>query len=120
MKRRKLLIPFLALSLINLIIFYYKDLFHYQPLRDYETLYKKLNPDREKIWSQDYYTSTPLSEKNESKKISTSLFPSQNITDLEKVLLIGNHLHEGFKHRYGPPTDSFVKITPINQYHALN
>ncbi|ANE52431.1 hypothetical protein [Flavisolibacter tropicus] len=119
MKRRNLIVLFVALTAINLIIYYYRDYFHYQPYRDHSFLYKECNEDCEALWKTDFKTSHYKEQIEAKRSVASWLLDSSNST-LVKANQISKQIYDDFGKRYGHPKAYLLQLSPFNQYKALN
>ena len=101
------------LSIINLIIFFYRDKFTYHKYATYSSLYSS-DTLRWKKFIDDY----PQQELREAKGIVDSLHISNQPTSI-KVQEIGKFLYNAFKKQLGQSSTQLVPASPLTQYKIL-
>lgn len=117
MQRKPLLLIFLFLTLINIIVFFFRSHFQYQPYTNYASLYAPCYENCERKW-KEYIYDFPPRELEEAKKITDSLVvPSSG--SFQKVLKIGSFLYERFSGKLGTPSADLLASTPMAQYKKL-
>lgn len=119
MKQRKTLLFFIILTLINGIILYYRDSFQYIPQASYKTLYQECNSNCQNKW-RAFIKPYPEGELQEAKQISGAWINAEAPTTLAKVQRISNVIHKMFKDRNGVPSQSFLNLSPLQQYKTLH
>lgn len=102
-----------------MIIYYYRDFFHYQPYRSYNTLYKPCNVACELLWKTDYLVSG-ITEQSEAKQIIADQLTDAPSATLARVTLVSKHIYETFGKRYGQPKAALLQLSPLNQYKFLS
>lgn len=101
------------LSVINLIIFFYRDKFTYHKYATYSSLYSS-DTLQWKKFIDDY----PQRELREAKGIVDSLHISNQPTSI-KVQEIGKFLYNAFKKQLGQSSTQLVPASPLTQYKIL-
>lgn len=119
MKNRSLLLLFLLLTAINLIVYFYRDRFHYQPYRSYAELYKECNTDCKALWKTDFLASSDV-EQTEARQISEPWVANIPDSTLTKATLLSKQIYETFGQRFGQPKAALLQLSPLNQYKFLN
>ena len=118
MFKKKVTVIFIFLTIINIVIFVYRDHFMYRPFSGYEELYECTDGDCMEKWSlfkNDY----PVEEYNLARHISDSVIGKDPISTQEKILKIGSFVHNRFKNQMGKPGKELLTATPMNQYNML-
>ena len=115
MKSRKnhIVVLFSILSIINIVIFFYRDKFSFHKYATYSTLYSADTIKWKKIIN-DY----PKQELVEAKAILDSLQINHRPTPV-KVVEIGRFLYNHFHKQLGHSSDQLVSASPLNQYKIL-
>ena len=119
MFKKKVTIIFLLLTIINIVIFVFRDHFMYRPFSGYKELYECTDADCLEKWNlfkNDY----PVDELNQAKKISDSVIGKKSISTEEKILKIGSFVHNRFKNQMGKPNQEVLTASPMNQYNMLS
>jgi hypothetical protein len=101
------------LSIINLIIFVYRDKFTYHKYATYSSLYSSDTLRWKKI-IDDY----PRQELREAKGIIDSLHINNQSTSI-KVQEIGKFLYNAFKKQLGKSSNQLIAASPLAQYKIL-
>jgi len=101
------------LSLINLIIFFYRDKFTYHKSATYASLYSSDTLKWRKFIS-DY----PEQELHEAKDIVDRLHINNQPTS-RKVQEIGKFLYNSFKNQLGESSTELASASPLSQYKIL-
>jgi hypothetical protein len=123
MKRSRLkfaLILLLVLSIINILIFIYRDHFHYLPYRSYESLYAECNENCKEKWAEgtQIFSKAELNEANQILLAHTDIKNKKQ--SLEKVQLIASFVYNKFHEQYGRPADSILSWTPLQKFKLLS
>jgi len=113
--RNNTIVLLIALTLANLLIFYYKDNFIYHQYGDYSCLYSS-ETGRWSAFVKDY----PHGELVQAKKIIDSAIPSGNLSSVSTILGIGKLLYTRFHNRNGVPSATLARASPLQQYNLLN
>lgn len=118
-RKRSIKIIFLLLTVINLVIFYFRDHFQYQPYRSEKDLYAQCDAACESKWKR-FVDDFPDSELKEGKKISDSLLLNNHGDKGAKMLRLGMHLFERFRKQLGKPSEELLQSSPFIQYQKLS
>ena len=119
MKYKSLSLLFLFLTVINFVIYFYRDTFHYQPYRSYAELYKVCDINCKTLWKTDFLASSTL-EQAEARKISKRWLANTPNSSLTKANLLSKYIYETFGHRYGQPKATLLQLSSLAQYRFLN
>lgn len=107
------------LTAFNILIFFFKHHFQYQPYSTYEELYKKCDRDCQLKWGR-FKNSYLQDELKEAKRIlQDSLNFSTQLTQVEKIERISKFVYRLFQKHQGLPTLEFQIWSPLKQYHSL-
>jgi hypothetical protein len=118
MQRRKIiLIIFVLLTVINIIIFIFRDAFMYQPYASRNELYRPCDEKCIAQWNQ-FVGDYPAEELKEAKRITDSLIRGSTSTTMS-IMNIGSYLHNRFKAQLGMPSQALMNSSPLNQYKQL-
>jgi hypothetical protein len=101
------------LSIINLIIFFYRDKFTYHKSATYASLYS-FDTLKWRKFISDY----PEQELHEAKDIIDRLHINNQPTSM-KVQEIGKFLYNAFKKQLGKPSTELASASPLSQYKIL-
>jgi hypothetical protein len=112
-RKNHIAVVFVILSIINLIIFFYRDRFNFHKYGTYSSLYSSDTTKWEKF-IHDY----PQQELIEAKRIVDSLQLSNQQTSVT-VLKIGTFLYNRFKKQLGKSSDQLASASPLTQYKIL-
>jgi hypothetical protein len=115
---KKTVIAFLILSVLNVVIFYFREAFAYVPVATHETLYENHTDKNLNKWirfSEDY----PAEEETEAKQISSNWFDEKDVTTLDSVLKIANKIHNNFNKQTDRPSLFLELQSPLNKYKTL-
>ncbi|MGZ8537286.1 MAG: hypothetical protein ACXWV9_03435, partial [Flavisolibacter sp.] len=96
MHKKKVTVFFIFLTIINIVIFLFRDHFVYRPFSNYKELYECSDPACLEQWSlfkNDY----PKQELHKAKQISDSVIGNEPTSIEEKILKIGSFVHNRFK-----------------------
>lgn len=115
--RRSLLLFIILLSVTNIVVFLFRDHFHYQPYAGYSQLYGACNAECEKKWKQ-FADDYPAKDLSEAGKITDSITAGK-IHTLNKALAIGSYLYNRFSQQSGRPSEMLLKASPLDQYKTL-
>jgi hypothetical protein len=115
--RRIYLFIFILLTVINIVVFIFRNHFSYQPYADYNSLYAPCNDECVKKWKQ--YADDYASELKEAKQITDSVVQEFSRTS-DKVIAIENFLYRRFHKQIGKPTIDLMTSSPLNQFKKLN
>ncbi|HYK56409.1 MAG TPA: hypothetical protein VEV15_07995, partial [Flavisolibacter sp.] len=116
MINKKLFIGILLLSLLNIIIFFQRDAFQYQPYANYSSLYSS-QKDNLKKWEK-FTHDFSSAEFKEAKYLTDSICNGAKST-LAKTLLLSATLFSHFREQIGEPSVAFSSLSPLNQYKQL-
>lgn len=116
--KKRVRIWFILLSVVNILIFIYRDYFQYEPLSSAKDLYGACDASCERKWEQ-YIHDYPEEELAEAKIITDALVKNRAATT-EKILAIGNHIYKAFHLQSGKPSDSLLIASPLEQYKKLS
>ena len=111
MKLRKKYLIFLFFSLINGLIFLFRDHFAYHRFANTTALYSTPGKNWKKF-PKDY----PKEELSEASKIIDSNIHLANLSVQQQVLAIGNFLYNRFAHQIGRPSEKTIAATPLADY----
>src|SRR5688500_14291464 len=118
MFKKKVTIIFLFLTIINIVIFVFRDHFMYRPFSGYKELYECTDADCLEKWSQ-YKDDYPIEELKKAKHISDSVIGNSSLNTEEKIWKIGSFVHNRFKNQMGKPNQEVLSASPMNQYKML-
>lgn len=115
--KRALLFALILSTVINGFIFFYRDLFAYQPYSSYSSLYGPCNSNCKEKWHQfvDDYSEI---EQQQAKQITDSIV-SGDIATIDKVTSIAKFLYDRFYKQIGIPSIQLSTSSPLNQYKTL-
>src|SRR4030095_1458671 len=108
-------ILFSVITIVNLVIFFYRDKSAYHKYATQSSLY---STDTLK-WKRLIYD-YPKQELIEAKIILDSLVDLKNKSTSSKILEIGKLLYEHFHKQKGKPSPFVATATPLNQFKILN
>ena len=111
LKKRKLFLLILALSIANAFIFLFRDHFKYIPYATYNQLYGTCNATCIKEWTKIVVSSDTI----ESKELLTYA----DTTSLSKIVFIGKMLYKKFHKQVGIPSAKLDSLDPFEQYKLL-
>lgn len=117
MRRKFLLIAFIILTIVNAVIFLFRDHFAYQPYADYSALYKACDEDCIKTWKQAA-DDEPPGELTEAKKITDSV-TNEKFPTIDKIFSLGKFLHNRFSKQLGKPAEFLSQSSAVAQYKKL-
>lgn len=112
-RKNHIAVLFSFLSIINLVIFFYRDRFIYHKYSTYSSLYSS-DTTRWRKFIDDY----PKQELVEAQIILDSLHIDDQPTSV-KVLEIGKFLYNKFKKQLGESSNQLVSASPLTQYKIL-
>ncbi|HWJ91947.1 MAG TPA: hypothetical protein VNR87_12590 [Flavisolibacter sp.] len=115
--RRKAVLFFLFLSLLNLVIVFLRDAFQYQPFSSPAALYAPCDEKCSKKWNQ-YVNDFPREELAAARNISDSVVAGKAPTE-DKVMAIGLFIYNRFKGQMGRPSAELLRSSPFRQYQQL-
>ncbi len=119
MRKRKLFLwIFLALTILNILVFFSRDRFRYQSYTDYSSLYAPCDRKCYDTWS-GLAKDVPTDELLIAKKISDS-FLIEHAGTYSRVLRIGNFLYNRFHNQLGSPGAALQGATPLQQFRLLS
>lgn len=119
MFKKKQTIILVILTVVNIVIFVFRDHFIYKPYSNYKDLYVCTEPICLEKWSlfrNDY----PVDELKKAKHISDSVIGKNSISTQEKISKIGSFVHNRFKNQVGKPNQEVLTASPMNQYNLLS
>ncbi len=118
MRRSKLLLYLLLLlTLLNVVVFIYRDSFAYRSFAGRTDLYAPCTTPCEEKWGafvRDY----PDEELAEARRISDSIVDGAK-EPAKKLLLLAHFLYEQFHAQEGQPSVSLLQASPLQQFHRL-
>jgi hypothetical protein len=117
-RKRSIKIIFLLLTVVNLVIFYFRDHFQYQPYKSEKDLYASCDADCENKWKK-FVSDFPEEELEQGKKISDSVLSPSSANTKEKLLRLSGFLFLKFRNQLGEPTEELLVSSPYNQYKKL-
>ena len=117
MNRKKITAVLIALTTVNLLIFFFRDHFQFQPYVTTASLYGSCDEDCARKWGL-YTSSYGEAERLRTAKIVASL-PVTDGTVRARVQAIGEHLYNQFGHRLGTPPSGLLDASPLTQYNTL-
>jgi hypothetical protein len=109
-----IILIFILLTVCNILIFIFRNTFHYQPYRSYNELYLNCKDCPQK-WGQDYAAPTKKKEVYVATQISNSFIPD-TASDFEKGVLIVDHIFSNLGHLSGRPSNDFLELSAMDQY----
>jgi hypothetical protein len=114
------LILLLLLSIINVLIFIYRDHFQYLPYHSYQSLYSECNEDCKEKWNKGTrtFSKDELNEANQILSANTDIKSKKQT--LEKVQLIASFVYNKFHKQYGIPSDSTLSLSPLKKFKLLS
>lgn len=115
---KKLLLAFLFLTVINGIVFIFRDAFQYTKYSAYEELYAPCGEDCKAKWDDVLlpYSAASLAE---AKGLLQPLRLDTGTT-LSKVIAISHHLYNRFGKQAGYPREIIHQAGPLEQYKILS
>ena len=116
MRKRTLL--FLFLTIINGIIFYFRDNFQYIQYSTYDQLYKSCDENCRQKWD-DYLLPYTEASMQDARQLLKPLHLDSN-SALTTLKFIGHHFYEKFHQQHGYPSDMIHTSDPVNQYKILS
>jgi len=108
-------ILFSAVTIINVVIFFYRDKFIYHKYATQSSLY---SPDTLQ-WKKIVYN-YPRQELDEAIIVLDSLADLKNKSTISKVLEIGQLLYKRFYRQRGIPSSELSRATPLNKFKILS
>ena len=108
-------ILFSVVTIINVVIFFYRDKFIYHKYATQSSLY---SPDTLQ-WEKIVYN-YPRQELGEAIIILDSLVDLKNKSTISKVLEIGQLLYKRFYRQRGIPSSELSRATPLNKFKILS
>src|SRR5262245_20699923 len=112
-RKNHIAVLLLILSLVNLIIFFYRDRFTYHKYATYASLYSS-----DTIRWKKFIDDNPKQELSEAKVILDSLHINKQSTSI-KIQEIGKFLYNAFKNQLGKSSTQLVSASPLTQYKIL-
>jgi hypothetical protein len=109
----------LVLTLLNLLVFFFRDRFQYQPYGGDEELYGPCDTSCYNTW-KEYATDFPRQELKEARMITDSVLAGQPDETISKIRGIGHFLYNRFHDQLGTPPPSLLSHSPMNQYRELS
>ncbi len=119
MRRRKIIVRvLLLLTLLQLIIFLFRDRFQYQPYTTEAQLYAPCDGNCINTWRQ-FADDYPANELKQTKAIANSVLGTLNPT-VTKVMALGQFLQSRFYRQLGRPRPGLLAASPFQQYKNLS
>lgn len=115
---RILLFSFVLLTVVNGLIFVFRDRFGYQSYSSYSSLYGTCNAACERKWHQFVNDYSEI-ELQQAKRITDSIV-SRDTSTIDKVTSIAKFLYNRFYRQIGTPSFELSVSTPLNQYKQLS
>jgi hypothetical protein len=115
---KKNIILFAILSLLNILIFFNREIFAYIPVSSYSSLYENQSQKEREKWKR-FTNDYPIDEIKEAQKISSTWFNKYDKTTLDSVVKIAEHIYKCFYNQTGKPTNYLEQLSPVNKYKAL-
>ncbi|HEX8315287.1 MAG TPA: hypothetical protein VF609_09850 [Flavisolibacter sp.] len=115
---RRLLIFFLAVTIMNAVIVYFRDDFQFIKYSTYQELYGPCDENCREKWD-DFLKPYSTASISEARKILLPLHVDKGST-LMKIQLIGRHLYARFHQQSGFPNGIIHRSSPLNQYKILS
>ena len=119
MRRNKATWLILVFTVLNLLVFFFRDRFQYQPYAGYDELYGPCDASCYSTW-KEYATDFPPQELMEARKITDSLLAGRGDNTISKVRQIGSFLYHRFHGQLGTPPPSLLSRSPMQQYRELS
>jgi hypothetical protein len=119
MSRKKTAVLFIILSLVNLLVFLFRDYFQYQPYASFTSLYRRCDQACMEKWSrftEDY----PSRDLTEAKQLMDSVLANTEPGALAKTQKIARFLVLRFQKQLGTPSTALLTAPPLDQYKMLS
>ena len=119
MSRKKIAVLFVILSLVNLLVFLFRDYFQYQPYAGMTSLYRHCDQACMEQWrtfTEDY----PSRDLAEAKQLMDSVLGNTGAGSFAKAQKIARFLVLRFQKQLGTPSDALLKAPPLDQYKMLS
>lgn len=119
MSRKKTAALFIILSLVNLLVFLFRDYFQYQPYASITSLYRRCDQVCMEKWAgftEDY----PSSDLTEAKQLMDSVLANTEPGTLAKSQKIARFLVLRFQNQLGTPSAALLRAPPLDQYKMLS
>lgn len=119
MRRRKITgRVLLLLTLLQLVVFLFRDRFQYQPYTTREKLYAPCDGNCINTWRQ-FADDYPASELKKALVIADSVMDPRQQT-ASQIMILGKFLYRRFYRQLGRPDASLVTASPLEQYEQLS
>jgi transglutaminase-like putative cysteine protease len=117
--RKKALLIFGILSVLNIIIFYYRDSFQYIPYSNYNSLYMPYDSSGTNKWKESYDNLDKKEIWEADSILQTNTDIKGKTSTIEKVLTIGNYIYNEFHAQTGMPSQNSLYLSAIPLYRFL-
>jgi hypothetical protein len=114
-----LLLVLAVLTTANIVLYQYREQFHYQPYAGYETLYGPCGADCENKWKRFTRVYDPAEFDSARKVLREKFHFTTSTTAEEKILSISGMVLELFTKHHGLPSPAFQRQSPMRQYNDL-
>lgn len=116
MPHRLITISLLVFTLLNLVLFLFRDSFKYEPYSDYQSLYGSKQENLKK-WEKFIYD-YPAEELKEAKQITDRIIknPTNSYSTIQDI---ASFIYNRFKHQMGRPSNALSLSSPLIQYKKL-
>jgi hypothetical protein len=119
MSRKKIAVLFVILTLVNLLVFLFRDYFQYQPYAGMTSLYRRCDQSCMEKWrafTEDY----PSRDLTEAKQLMDSVLGNRDAGSFAKTQKIARFLVLRFQKQLGTPSVALLKAAPLDQYKMLS
>jgi hypothetical protein len=117
-RKRVIIIIFAALTVANLLVFFFRDHFQYTDFRSPDELYALCNKSCSESWAR-YLQDYPASELKAAKQFTDTLVQGAEKDTKEKVIRLSIFIYNAFHSRMGKPTEELLKASPYRQLKML-
>ena len=119
MSRKKIAVLFVILSLVNLLVFLFRDYFQYQPYAGLASLYRRCDQvcmEKWRAFTKDY----PSRDLTEAKQLMDSVLANTDQATFAKTQKIARFLVLRFQKQLGTPSAALLRAPPLDQYKMLS
>ena len=117
-KTKLIFILFILLSVINCLIYVFRNKFVYIPSTTYQELYSPCTKNCLKKWKQTI-TGYPSVEINRARQLADSIIGQSPKNTIDKILILSGFLYKKFNKQISSPDKNILTGSPLNQYYIL-
>ncbi len=119
MRRKKILIVFLGVTIINFVIVFFRDHFAYKPYASYSSLYSLCDSPCVLTWKHFIQDYSP-EELDKAKMIMDTVIKHKDAVTYSTIEETGKFLYNKFHKQDGTPYGNILKATPLEQFSILS